>query len=121
MPDALSIWFIIHFALDILFAIPLLVAPVLLLETLGWTSVDPVTARLVGAALVGIGVESWFGRNADVQSFRTMLRLKLLWSAAATVGLVVSAVEGAPPMVWAFVVIFAGFFGVWAYWFVRLN
>ena len=121
VPKALRTWFVVHFVLDIAFAIPLLVAPVFFLETFGWTEVDPLTARLVGAALVGIGTESLLGRNADVASFLTMLRLKILWSGTASVGILVSMLQGAPTMGWLFLVIFVGFNIIWTYWYRTLR
>ena len=120
VPRALRTWFVIHFAADLLFAVPLLVAPGWFLRPFGWAQVDPVTSRLVGAALVGIGVESLLGRNAGRESFLTMLRLKILWSATATAGLVVSALQGGPPLTWLFVAIFGSFCALWSYWRVRL-
>lgn len=113
VPQSLRRWFVFHFWADIVFAMPLIFFPVRFLEMLGWTSIDPVSARLVGAALVAIGVESLLGRNASVESFRTMLRLKVIWSATATVGLWLSIVGGAPRFTWAFLFVFAGFFVVW--------
>lgn len=120
VPGALRTWFVVHFIADVLFAVPLLVAPDAFLRLLGWTAVDPVSSRLVGAALVGIGVESLLGRNAGRDSFLTMLRLKILWSSTATAGLVASALQGGPPMTWLFVAIFASFCALWSYWRVRL-
>jgi hypothetical protein len=120
VPRALRTWFVIHFAADMLFALPLLVAPAALLELFGWTVVDPVTSRLVGAALVGIGGESLLGRDKDISTFQTMLRLKMLWSGVATLGFVVSIAQGAPWGAWVFLAIFAGFCGVWTYWYGRL-
>jgi hypothetical protein len=111
----------VHFVADILFAIPLLIAPELLLRPLGWTAVDPVTSRVVGAALVGIGGESLLGRNADLASFRTMLRLKVLWSGTVILGLILSLAQGAPWGTWAFLAIFVGFSGLWMYWARRLR
>jgi hypothetical protein len=121
VPPALRTWFQIHCAVDLVFAAPLFFAPRAFLGLLGWTEVDPVTARLVAAALVGIGVESWLARDAPVASFRTMLQLKCLWSGVATVGLVWSALTGAPVMTWGFVVVFAGFHGLWQVWRVRVG
>ncbi len=121
VPKALRIWFVVHFVADMVFAIPLLLAPEWLLGLFGWEIIDPFTARLVGAALVGIGVESFLGRNAEVESFRTMLRLKILWSSAAVVGILITMIEGAPPLGWLIFAIFAGFNLVWVYWFVRLR
>lgn len=121
VPAALRTWFVIHFVADILFAAPLLIAPVAFMQAFGWEAVDPITARLVGAALVGIGVESLLGRNKGVEAFLTMLRLKILWSGTATVGILVSMLQGAPTMGWAFFGIFAVFNGIWTYWFLRLR
>lgn len=122
VPRALRGWFIFHCFADLLFALPLFVAPNLFLRALGWTAVDPISARLVAAALMGIGLESYFGRNGDVATFRAMLNLKVIWSATATLGLFISLLEGGPRMGWAFFAIFGGFNVVWVYFrFWRLR
>ncbi len=120
-PRALRIWFVIHFVLDIIFALPLLVAPVWFLGIFGWETTDPFVARLVGAALFAIGIESWLGRHQSLESYRTMLRLKLLWSGSATAGILATMIEGAPPMGWLIFAIFAGFFLVWGYWYRAIT
>ena len=117
VPKALRTWFVIHFAIDWLFAIPLMIAPSATLNLLGWETVDPVATRLVSAALLAIGGESLRMRHASADGFRTMLDLKLIWSASAMLGLAWSGLSGGPGMVWGFLVIFAIFFGVW--WFYR--
>jgi len=121
VPRALRAWFVVHFVADWLFAVPLLLMPVAFGSLLGFTQTDPVTARLVGAALVGIGTESLLCRNEGVERYRTMLRLKVLWSSTATVGLVVSALQGAAPMTWGLAAIFAWFCGLWSFWSLRLR
>lgn len=120
VPNSLRRWFVVHFVADIVFAVPLLVAPEAFLRMLGWSCVDPIASRLVGAALVGIGVESWLGRNAGVESFRAMLNLKVLWSATATIGILVSQLQGGPAMGWAFLAVFLGFNLLWTGCRVRL-
>jgi len=112
---------VVHFVADMIFAVPLLLVPGPFLGALGWTCVDPISARLVGAALVGIGVESLLGRNAELDSFQTMLRLKVLWSSTATLGIVASMLQGAPTMGWAFAATFGGFCCVWSYWLSRVR
>jgi hypothetical protein len=91
------------------------------LGLLGWEVVNPMSARLVGAALVGIGTESWLCRHDDLKVFRALLRLKVLWSAAAVGGLLVTQLQGAPPMGWAFLAIFAAFHLLWDYWLMRVR
>ncbi len=120
-PGALRRWFVFHFVADMLFAVPLMIAPHWFLGLFGWEVIDPFTARLVAAALFGIGIESLLGRNASAESFRTMLRLKIIWSSAAVVGILVTMLQGAPPLGWIIFAIFAGFNLLWIYWFIRLR
>ncbi|MEY3014414.1 MAG: hypothetical protein RIT45_3149 [Pseudomonadota bacterium] len=124
VPVALRRWFVVHFWADVLFALPLFLAPQAMLEAFGWQQIDPITARLVAAALFGIGIESWLGRNADRSSFLTMLQLKVIWSATATIGIAWSLLDGAhgrPPFAWAVLAIFAGFHVLWLSWRIRLG
>ncbi len=87
VPSSLRVWFVIHFAVDMLFAIPLLFFPEILMPLLGWKVVDPITSRLVGAALLGIGGESLLSRKASRDVFTAMLNLKIIWAIGAVVGI----------------------------------
>jgi len=121
LPASLRAWFTAHFFVDVAFALPLLLAPEAVLPRLGWTTVDPVSTRLVGAALLAIGVQSLRGRDAGVEVYRAMLGLKLVWSAAAIVGLTIAIARGAPPLTFLFLSLFLGFCGVWFHFAVRLR
>lgn len=124
VPPMLRVWFVIHFWADILFALPLYIAPYATLEMVGWTAVDPITARLVAAALFGIGIESLIGRNANAESFMTMLNLKVIWSATAAIGIGASMLGGAHDGAlfgWLTFGIFATFHVVWLFWRLRLG
>ncbi|MCU0844905.1 MAG: hypothetical protein MUC76_08260 [Spirochaetes bacterium] len=120
-PPLLRKLFVLHFALDYLFAIPLMIAPVRTMALFGWDNAEPVATRLVAAALLGIGGVSLIARNADAASYRHMLTMKLLWSGAAVLGLLISLFEGAPVMTAGFLAVFASFFGVWLYYRLRLK
>lgn len=121
VPPALRTWFVIHFVADLAFALPLFFFPREFLGMLGWTEVDPIASRLVAAALVGIGMESLIGRNASRQSFSTMLRLKMMWSSTATIGIGLSIYQGAAPAAWLFLAIFGVFCGIWTWWRIQLG
>lgn len=121
VPLSLRRWFVVHFAIDVVIAVPLLLAPEWLLPRLGWLFVDPITSRLVGAALMGIGVESLLGRNAGAETFRAMLNLKIIWSASATFGLGLGLLKGGPPVAGLFLVVFVAFLGVWVHYRLRLG
>ncbi len=124
VPTALKRWFFVHFVLDVLFAIPLLVAPRFFLSALGWTRVDPVASRLVAAALFGIGIESFLARSAPLSAFPALLNLKIIWSWGAVAGILISIVEGAHGVPWAlagFLFIFAAFNVLWTWWLRRVR
>ena len=118
---SLRTWFVIHFIADYIFGLPLLLAPVWIMTHLGWTTVDTATARLVGAALLGIGGESLLMRNASLETFQAMLNLKVIWSLSAIFGITASIIEGAPPMSWGILVIFVTFSVIWIYYRVRIR
>ncbi|HKY38410.1 MAG TPA: hypothetical protein VJN18_20850 [Polyangiaceae bacterium] len=113
VPSSLRTWFVIHFLADLLAAIPLFLAPEAVLGWLGWTAVDPIATRGVAAALFGIGIESYLGRNGSLESFLGLLRLKVIWSAMAALGTLWSILSGAPPAAWAVLAIFVAFNAVW--------
>ena len=121
VPKSLKNWFTAHFVIDILFAIPLFLAPVWLLTQFGFTTIDTVTARLVASALFGIGGISFVAREAKKETYNILLKLKIIWSTTAVIGLLWSLGEGAPKSVWLIVFLFLGFFGVWAYYLKELE
>lgn len=121
VPQSLRTMFVVHFIADLLFAVPLIAAPALMGELVGHPGIDPLMARLVGAALVGIGTESLLGRRATRASFLTMLRLKMLWSGTATAGIALSIAQGAPLVAWGLLAIFGVFFIIWSSFFMRLK
>jgi len=119
VPQALRTWFVIHFVTDLLFAIPLMIAPEWMLSLVGWQTVDPFTARLAAAALFGIGIESYLARNASAESFRNMLNLKIIWSLSAVFGISLSLIEGSngrPWFAWVILFVFVAFNFLWVYW-----
>ncbi len=123
-PAALTKWFVVHFAADIAFAVPLLLAPEIFLGALGWPAVDPFAARLVAAALFGIGIESLMSRNAAPRTFLTMLRLKIIWSTAAVVGMALTVVQYPSfriPISYVLIIIFVAFNVLWGYWRRRIK
>lgn len=121
VPRKLRRWFVIHFVVDILFAIPLLLIPETILPFFGWAVVDPITSRLVGAALLGIGTESLLGRNASLEVYRAMLNLKLLWGTGALLGITLGIIQGAPITAWLLLAIFSLFTIVWLYYWLKLR
>jgi len=123
-PTALSYWFIVHFLIDMIVAIPLFFFPERALEMAGWETIDPLLARIVAAAFFGIGIESLIGRKATLEGFRDMLNLKIIWSFTATIGIGWAMIEGSqgrPVIGWMGLATFIVFHFVWLYWRVRIG
>lgn len=116
VPNSLRTWFVIHFVMDILTGIPLLFFPELIMPLLGWNTIDPISTRVVGAALMGIGIESYLGRNANLEVFSAMLNLKVIWSSSAILGIGLGIWKGGPQAGWLFLGIFVVFWFIWIYY-----
>jgi len=118
---SLRIWFVIHFIVDYLFAMPMFIAPAWFLSFFGFTVVDPVTARLVAAALFAIGGISLLSRTETANVYNSLLKLKMIWSVSAIAGLLISLWQGAPVLLWTVTSVFAFFCGIWCYYFWKLR
>ncbi len=123
VPQALRNWFLVHFVIDFIFAIPLMFVPVLFLGSLGWQVVDPIAARLVAAALFGIGLESLLSYKAPVETYKGMLNLKIIWSTAAIAGLIISILQDGQGRLISLSLllgVFLFFNGLWIFWRIRI-
>jgi hypothetical protein len=121
VPPSLRAWFLVHAAVDVAVALPLLAAPVAVLHRLGWTTVDPVATRLVAAALLAIGGQSFLRRDAGVEATRALVGLNVIWSLAGAGALFVGVGGDAPPAAWALLCVFIVFAGVWIHHAIRFR
>jgi hypothetical protein len=120
VPAALRFWFVVHFAADIIFAIPLIFFPGEFMGLWGFESAETLTARLTGAALAGIGGNSLFMHKKGIPVFDTMLTLKIIWSLSAIAAIIITITEGGPASLYLFLLIFLVFSLLWIYWKFRI-
>ena len=78
-------------------------------------------ARLVGAALIGIGGVSFFSRNEGFEAYDALLTMKILWSMSAIAAVIISLLEGVSDFAWVILFIYVVFSGVWVYYKIKLN
>jgi hypothetical protein len=124
VPRALSFWFVVHFAIDMLVALPLFLFPEWILESAGWEEIDPLLTRVVAAAFFAIGIESLIAQKTTLQGFKNMLDLKIIWSLSAMAGIgwaMISGIQGRPPLGWVALGTFALFHILWIYWRIRIG
>jgi|CXWL01.1.fsa_nt_gi hypothetical protein len=113
VPNSIRQWFLIHFFTVYLVAIPLFIDPIWLLGLFGFSTIDPVSTRLVAAALFGIGGASYWVRDKNADSYKALLQVKILWSGMAIIGLSLSLFEGAPAATWGLLGVFLAFHALW--------
>ena len=124
VPSALRIWFIIHFVIDILFAIPLFFFPEDFLNLLQWDQIDPIASRIVAAALFAIGIESWLVRDSNPKTYINMLNLKIIWSGVVVTGISFTLYKthfSATIFELLLLFIFLFFHIIWLYWRFRIK
>ena len=84
--------------------------------------VDSVAMLLSEAERSGIGIESYLGRNTGVEAFLGMLNLKIIWSAVAIVGTLLTMVSGYRPWgAWLILAAFIPFNILWVYYRLQLR
>ena len=76
-------------------------------------------ARLLGAGLIGIGGVSLLANRAGIETYRVLLKMKILWSGSAIIALLLSF-PTAPRNIWLFLILFVMFFAVWTWYDRRL-
>ncbi|MDP3793996.1 MAG: hypothetical protein Q8R07_04580 [Candidatus Uhrbacteria bacterium] len=127
VPASLRAWFVSHFFVDMVVAVPLFIFPVQVLRMFGWMDVDVLAIRLVAAALFAVGGTSFLVRDATADVYRHMLDLKIIWSLVAMVGILISSWRegvsrhGPSAAHAAIFALFLLFFIVWFYYRFRLR
>lgn len=121
LPATLRTWFAVDTAIHLIAGLPLLIAPELVLPALGWSAVDPVTSRLLGAALVAMFWPRLARSGNDLEAARRLVAAKTSWAALAALASLLAVMRGAPPAVFAAVAVFVALLGVWASHAVRLR
>ena len=118
----LRFWFGVHFAVDMLVAVPLMLAPRQVMNLLGLEG-SVVLVRVIAAALLGIGGESFFGRNGSKESLVGMLRLKIIWSSMAVLALGWGLVEKelSLELGGSLLLVFLVFNLLWVRWYFKLK
>jgi type III secretory pathway component EscV len=107
-------WFVIDFIGNVAAALVLLLLPEKVLPLLGWTAVDSIMPRLLGAALMGGGVYSFLNRDEFGEEVYQRLGVKLVSLATAGLGLGLGLGHGAPAVVYALLAAVLAAFLFWS-------
>jgi len=129
MAKALKILFLVHALVALGAGLPLLIAPGRLLTWVGWAPIDPIAARLLGAALLALGwgsLRGWQALRYDSEhaagqrDVRLLLQLEAAFTALAAVGLGRHLLVGRWPLLpWLLFAVLLAFTLAWAFFLVR--
>jgi len=111
LSQGLKTTFLIHFIVALLFGLGFLLIPVAVGNIYGLNVQEPETYRLLGAAMLGFAVSSWFAYQATSwESVRIVVIMELVWTILGTlVMLYALLIAGFPVLGWLNAVILAAF------------
>ena len=109
--QGLKTTFLVHFIVALLFGLGFLFMPVLFGSWYGLNVQEPDTYRLLGAAMLGFAVSSWFAyRATDWESVRIVVVMELVWTILGTLVLLYALLfAGFPALGWLNAVILGAF------------
>ena len=109
--QGLKTTFLVHFIAALLFGLGFLFMPVLVGSWYGLNVQEPDTYRLLGAAMLGFAVSSWFAYGAtDWESVRIVVVMELVWTILGTLVMLYALLfAGFPALGWINALILAIF------------
>jgi hypothetical protein len=121
MPKALKVTFLIHAIVSVVSGLLLLIIPGRILLFLGWAPIDPILARVLGAALLALGWSSFRCWQATERAqVQMVVELEAVFTALACVGLLRHLLFAHYPLVvWLLFAIFLVFAVCWLMFLVR--
>ena len=120
VPKSLRTWFFIHFLVDLLFSIPLFLFPLLVLNLIN-IQADPLAARIIAAALFAIGTTSLLEKKKGMESYQSLLTLKIIWSSVALLALLIGILQTKNVLLFPAFAIFLFFNVLWVYYKRRIS
>ena len=121
MPKALKYTFLVHAIVGLLTGLPLLIKPGTFLQILQWAPIDPIAARLLGAAMLALSWSSFRGWQAtERKQVATVVELEAVFTVLASVALLRHLLVARFPIVpWLVFAVFFLFAIAWIYHLVR--
>lgn len=115
MSKMLKTTFLVHGIVAVVLGVLLLGVPGRFLQALGWAPIDPIMARLLGAAFLALAwgdVRGW--RALSWSEVNIFVEVQLAFAALASVGLLRHLLTGGwPAMVWILLGVFVLFAIAW--------
>jgi hypothetical protein len=121
MSRALNITFLIHAIVAVVFGLLMLLVPGRTLLFFGWAPIDPITSRILGAALLALAWSSFRGWQAtERKQVQILVEMEAVFTVLASVGLLRHLLFARYlPIVWAMLALFVAFAVAWIVFLVK--
>lgn len=115
MSNGLKLTFLIHALVALVIGLPLLIAPGRFVDLVGWMPVEPILARILGAALLALGWGSFrVWQSADKELAAVLIQVEAVFAVLAGVGVLRHLlIANYPVTVWVALLVFAAFAIAW--------
>lgn len=119
--SGLKTTFLVHFIVALVFGLIYLLIPDVWGNLIAWPVKEPAIYRLLGAALLGFGVSSWFSyKEATWEKVKIVVQMEIAWTILGTLVMLWGLIfAGLPVFGWANAVILAAFAVAFVYFYSR--
>jgi hypothetical protein len=119
--SGLKTTFLVHFIVALIFGLLYLLIPEVWGNLISWPVKDPPVYRLLGAALLGFAVSSWFAyKEAAWEKVRIVVQMEIAWTILGTLVMLWGLIfAGVPVFGWVNAVVLAAFAVAFAYFYSR--
>lgn len=120
IPQGLKIAFLVHLAISLVFGLLLFIIPGRFLRFTDWQPIDPVTSRLLGAALLAMALGDWLCYQAtEWEAVAVLLQFHIGYTVLGAIGLLRHLLfVPTPTSAWVDLAILVIFAAVWIYFFL---
>ncbi len=119
--SGLKTTFLVHFIVALIFGLTYLLIPEVWGNLINWPVKEPPVYRLLGAALLGFGVSSWFAyKETAWEKVKIVVQMEIAWTILGTLVMLWGLLfAGLPVMGWVNAVILAAFAVAFVYFYSR--
>ena len=119
--SGLKTTFLVHFIVALIFGLIYLLIPEVWGNLISWPVKEPPIYRVLGAALLGFAVSSWFAyKETAWEKVKIVVQMEIVWTILGTLMMLRGLLfAGLPVFAWVNAVIFAAFAVAFGYFYFQ--
>ena len=124
IPQKLRSAVLFNVANDLILSISIFFFPASFIAFSGWLALDPFALRLIAGGLTAVAIQMFLSRNATIESFKSILNIKVATMGFGLIGVVLTILQNSRPPIFAELILFGGLllpFIQLGYWRMQLG